>query len=202
MPSSTIKCSIIIPCYNMQDYIIRALKSIPVREDIEVILVDDHSADDSVKLITDFIESSKLRIKFLMHEENKGVSHVINNAMNLVEGEYIYQLDSDDYLYTDEFNRAMQCLDGTDVIYVRAKMNDGTLMIPDERNHNYCASWFKFIRKDFMGDFKRPINVYGGDYEQFMEILSRSHSYRHTNFVVYHYNFPREGSITWERFHD
>ena len=196
------KVSIIMPCYNMENLVIRALDSIPVREDIEVILVDDCSTDNTVNLIKEYLKTSKLNIKTIFHDKNEGVSKVINDAMNLVSGEYIYQLDSDDYLYTDEFNRSLQCLDGTDVIYVRARMNDGTLMVPDERNHNYCASWFKFIRYDFMGDYRRVTNVYGGDYEQYLELINRPHSSRHTNFVVYHYNFPREGSITWERFHD
>lgn len=200
--NSEIKLSIIIPVYNMEDYIERCLSSIPEREDIELIIVDDHSQDSSVQKIMDFAMNSSLSVTILIHSENLGVSHVINDAMGLIKGEYFYQLDSDDYLYKDEFNRSLCCLDGTDVVYVRARMNDGTLMIPNESNHNYCASWFKFIRTGFMGDYRRVINSYGGDYEQYMELIKRPHTSRHTNFVVYHYNYPRVGSITWERFHD
>lgn len=190
-----------MPCYNMEDLIIRALDSIPVRDDVEVILIDDCSTDNTVKLITDYLKTTKLNIRFVQHEENTGVSILINEAMEMVTGEYIYQLDSDDYLYTDEFNKVLDYLD-KDVVYIKARMNDGTLMSPSESNHNYCASWFKFIRKDFMGDFKRPINIYGGDYEQYMELLKRPHSFKYTDYVVYHYNHPREGSITWRRFND
>lgn len=202
LPFSTIKVSIIIPCYNIQEWIGRALNSIPQRDDIQLVIIDDCSTDKTPQIIADFLVNSTVKAEFIKFPSNQGVSRVINEAMKYCQGEYIYQLDGDDYLYTNEFNLAIDDLDGRDVVYVRARENDGTVLVPNENNHNLCASWFKFIRRDFLGDYQREINVYGGDYEQWLYILQKPHTSKNTSLIVYHYNYPRIGSITWERFHD
>lgn len=196
-----IKLSIYLPLYNLEELVKRALESIPVRDDIEVIVVDDCSTDDSLKSVLDFASTSQLDIRIFHHKMNKGASVATNTALEKCKGEYIFGFDPDDYLYTDEFIKALDFLDGTDIVYIHAQTNDGTILTTDDHNYNHCASWFKFIRREFLGNERRVFNAYGGDYEMNLALVSRNHTSRHTNLVAYHYNFPREGSVIWNLTH-
>lgn len=198
------KVSVLIPCYNLGSLITRCLESIPVRDDIEVILVNDCSTDNTLDLILDFWNRSDLNMRVKSHKVNKGVSVVMNTLFDSAEGEYVYQLDGDDYLYTEEWEKAFEYLDGTDMVYVNAKMNDGTILNKmDEFTHPYwCAGWFKFIRREYLGDERRVFNAYGGDYEMNCFLVNKAHSAVFTGLLAYHYNYPREGSIIWNLTHE
>lgn len=194
------KVSVLIPCYNLGSLITRCLESIPVRDDIEVIVVDDCSTDNTLDLVLDFWNKSDLNMRVKRHKVNKGASVVMNTLFDSAEGEYVYQMDGDDYLYTEEWEKAFKYLDGTDLVYVNARINDGTLYKPTEENHNFCAGWFHFIRREYLGDLRRVKNAYGGDLEMHMALISRPHTKHYTDLCAYHYNFPRRGSITWDLF--
>ena len=90
--------SIIIPVYNGEKYIGRAIKSI-INQDttgIEIIIIDDGSKDKSYSICEQFAKKYK-QIK-LIHSENKGVSHARNTGIKEAAGEWITFLDADDYL--------------------------------------------------------------------------------------------------------
>lgn len=98
--------SIIIPAYNMQDYIAKCLRSVmhfPKKEqngiDIECIVVNDGSKDETAKIVERYIEKDS-RIK-LLNKENGGVSDTRNKGMEVATGKYIMFLDADDYLTDD-----------------------------------------------------------------------------------------------------
>ena len=195
------KLSIYIPCYNDGDFILKALNSIPVRDDIEVILVDDGSTDNSLQIMREFKSKTKLKVRIISCDENQGISYANNIGIDSCKGEYFYLIDADDYLYTEEFNKALNELDGTDIIYVNAITNENAILKPNENNHNLCAGWFKFIRTDFINGIRRKINCYGGDYDMWLELITKPHTSKYTNYLVYHYNYPRVGSVTWKREH-
>lgn len=105
----------IIPCYNHEAFIADALLSIHEQtyKNIEIIIVDDCSKDNSVsiikKLIKKWSEEARFhRIKLIEHDENKGAHYSINEAINLGAGEYLAVLNSDD-LY--EKNRFMKLIE-------------------------------------------------------------------------------------------
>lgn len=186
--------SIIIGVYNQEELIKRCLESIPLRDDIEVIIVDDKSTDFTLWTIEEFMRHSSLNVKVLLHEKNEGCSVTYNDGLRLATGDYVYQMDSDDYLYTEEFNKVLDQLD-EDVVYLCARENDGTILTPNENNHNLCAMWFKLVKKDLLTE--RPNNAYGGDYDVTLKLLRTPHTFKYTNLVAYHYNYPRVGSIQW-----
>ena len=202
LPSSTTKLSIYIPCYNDGEFLLRALNSIPVREDIEVIVVDDGSTDNSLQVAREFKKTTKLKMRIIACDENQGISYANNIGIDSCKGEYFYLIDADDYLYTDEFNKAIDELDGTDIIYINAITNENAVLKPNEKNHNLCAGWFKFIKTDFMEGYRRKINCYGGDYEMWLALITKPHTSKYTDLLVYHYNYPRVGSVTWKREHE
>ena len=98
------KVSIIIPIYNVAQYIIECLESVynQTYKNIEVILVDDCSTDNSMEIISEYLTFDKLsNTKVIHHTHNRGISAARNTGIIYAEGEYIFFLDSDDLLRLD-----------------------------------------------------------------------------------------------------
>ena len=96
--------SINIPIYKCEKYISRCLESVvnQTYKNIEIILVNDCTLDDSVTIIEKFIQDNpQLTIELLHHNKNRGLSVVRNTGINNSKGEYIYFLDSDDDITTN-----------------------------------------------------------------------------------------------------
>lgn len=92
------KFSIIIPVYNVEDYLSECIESIIAQtfHDYEVILIDDGSVDASGKLC-DLYAKQYTQFK-VIHQENKGQSVARNEGVELAKGEYMLFVDSDDCL--------------------------------------------------------------------------------------------------------
>ena len=191
------KVSVVIPVYNQESLIERAIRSIPLRDDIEIIVVDDGSTDDTWnKLVTIGMELNDPNFIVLHNRRNMGVGYTVNRGLDIADGEYIVLLGSDDYFYTDEFLKAMEQLDGTDLVYFDLKVNDGSIFkLTEESKRNLCGST-KFMRKEFVGDTRNPDIRQGEDWFFYDELLKKNPTERFTNLLVKHYNFPRKGSLT------
>lgn len=93
--------SINIPVYKSEKYIFRCLESVKNQtyQNLEIILVNDGTPDNSVGLIEKFTqENPDLNIRLIHHKENSGLSVVRNTGIDHSKGKYIYFLDSDDYI--------------------------------------------------------------------------------------------------------
>ena len=93
--------SVIVPAYNIQDYIVRCIRSIQNQtyQNIEIIVVDDGSTDDTGAILDDLAkEDERLRI---FHKENGGSSAARNLGIDNAKGEYLAFVDSDDYIEPD-----------------------------------------------------------------------------------------------------
>ena len=97
-----IKVSIIVPFYNVENYIEKCLQSLvnQTLEDIEILLVNDGSQDTSEAIAKQFVEKYPNKIIYL-EKENGGLSDARNYAIPYAKGEYIAFLDSDDYVETN-----------------------------------------------------------------------------------------------------
>lgn len=93
--------SIIVPVYNVQNSVARCLESICAQtwKDIEVILVNDGSRDESFSICEQFREKDPRIV--LVDKSNSGVSETRNCGMSLAKGKYVQFVDSDDYLDPD-----------------------------------------------------------------------------------------------------
>lgn len=98
------KVSIIVPVYNVERYIVRSMDSLvnQTLKDIEIIVVNDGSTDNSKKLIEIYQEKYPNKIK-LVDKENGGLSDARNYGIPYAIGEYIAFLDSDDYVELDTY---------------------------------------------------------------------------------------------------
>ncbi|MDL2264966.1 glycosyltransferase [Parabacteroides sp. OttesenSCG-928-G07] len=104
----TPKVSIIIPVYNTQDFVRQAVESILQQSlsDIEIIIVNDGSTDNSLAILED-LASKDNRIQ-LYQQVNQGQAVARNLALQYASGEYIYFMDSDDFLEVDALDVCYQ----------------------------------------------------------------------------------------------
>lgn len=93
-----IKLSVVIPIYNVSSYLKMCLDSVYLQaeDNWEVILVDDGSTDDSGDICKEY--RRKYPNTFVIHKENGGLSDARNAGIKIAKGEFIYFLDSDDWL--------------------------------------------------------------------------------------------------------
>ena len=97
---TNMKLSIIVPVYNVEQYLPRCIESIVMQmhNDYELILIDDGSTDNSSSLCDNVaIEYPHLNIT-IQHQANKGLSAARNRGIEIAQGEYITFIDSDDYI--------------------------------------------------------------------------------------------------------
>ena len=129
------KVSIIIPVYNVEKYIRECLDSVinQTYRNLEIICVDDCGTDNSVKIAEEYAQKDK-RIKIIHHDRNKGLAITRNTGVKNSNGEYIFFLDSDDYLNLDiiELMVRKQKETGADVV-VSSFRNFVSEKIPNEK---------------------------------------------------------------------
>lgn len=99
------KVSVIIPVYNVENYLKECLESISRQtlREIEIICVDDGSTDNSVKVLEEYMKGEP-RITHV-HQNNGGLSQARNTGFSLARGQYVYFIDSDDLLKPEALER-------------------------------------------------------------------------------------------------
>lgn len=194
-----IKVSVIIPVFNQEELVIKAIESIPKRDDIEIIVIDDGSEDNTWQSLLNYrnTHSNYLNLILLWNEVNKGVAYTVNRGYDYAKGEYIVLLGSDDYFYTDKFEEVMQQLDGTDLVYFNLQINNGDVWrLTPENKTGLCGS-VKFMKRTFIDNTRCPEDKKSGeDWYFFRELLKKNPTEKFTDITVKHYNYPRENSLT------
>ena len=106
------KLSIVIPCYNMGDYVKEALASVlnyPKQDELEIIVVNDGSNDNGhTKAILDAYSNDNVRI---IHQENQGLGAARNNGITAANAPYIIPLDADNKLRHGYISKGISILD-------------------------------------------------------------------------------------------
>ena len=173
-----VEISVILPVYNSENYIKECLDSLLSQtfKDIEILCIDDGSTDGSLNILKD-IEKTDSRITVIT-QENMGVAKTRNNGLNLVKGNYVYFMDSDDCLDKNAFkklhdnitsNRSDFCI--MKVIFVngseeykfpafdidkefdKVNFNDFTFTYKDVKSHvlnDLFAPWLKLYSAEFL----------------------------------------------------
>lgn len=213
--------SIIIPVYNTKQYIVRCLNSIlsQMQNDIELIIVDDGSTDGSSKIIDEIAIRWQSVIK-VIHKENGGQSEARNIGIEKSEGEYLFFVDSDDYLVDDimselmtELNKDADIVEFGFNVYRRNKIQKRHLPIPTDKNidgYNYLLAsmktveyeWFPwkyvFKRSLFLeSGYSFPQGKYYEDVYLVPRLLLCAHNIRSLETCVYNYMLGREDATTF-----
>ncbi|MDR2341645.1 MAG: glycosyltransferase family 2 protein, partial [Campylobacteraceae bacterium] len=167
--------SIIVPTFNVQNYVVKALDSIFMQDydNFEVIIVDDTSTDGTVQKIEEYIachqENNSRRIKFIKCEVNGGPSVVREEGLKLAENEWILFLDGDDWYNKELFQKLNEVIQNNPDIKIiefnfdfidecmqskkTAYRNRGVSGIRKSAEENIMtvtAVWNKCFKKDFL----------------------------------------------------
>lgn len=135
------KAAIIIPAYNVERYVHRAIESCinQTASDIEIIIIDDGSTDGTASVIKKYAEQDS-RIVFRT-KQNEGVSAARNDAIDLATADYLLFLDADDWLEHNAVERLLAHVQSDRLLLVCAERNhvhqekDGTLKVEYEGDH-------------------------------------------------------------------
>lgn len=134
--------SIIIPHYNIPDLLERCLESIPSREDIQVIVVDDCSSAECVTKIKSELEPKFSNFQFVYQNQNGGGGKCRNKGLSLAKGKWLLFADSDDF-FSDDLSFILDKystgeFDEYDIIYFRVGcvLSENTSIPSSERDFN------------------------------------------------------------------
>lgn len=118
------KVSVVVPVYNTQKYLEKCLDSLVYQtlDDIEIIVVNDGSPDESQKIIDRYVQAYPNKVRAYI-KENGGLSDARNYGIKKASGEYIGFVDSDDYVNLDMYEN----------MYKKAKEEDFDMVVCDIR---------------------------------------------------------------------
>ena len=181
------KVSVIIPIYNAEKYLRKTLDSIIVQtyKDIEIVLVDDCSDDDSANIIKEYIQKYP-EIVYFLQETNQGAGAARNKALELATGQYVAFLDSDDIWYPNKVAKQLELMKKRNCpfSYTAIEMIDeNDNLLKNKRNiketcdykyllHNtIIATSSVIIDRTILGDFRMPLRRGGQDYATWLMLL-------------------------------
>ena len=223
---SLIKFSIIIPVYNISNYISECVNSVLKQsfKDYEIILVNDGSIDDSFNICLNY--SKKYKNVRLINQQNGGLSSARNAGINQAEGDYLLFLDGDDFWRDDDFLENLNCIietnspdtiifpysyyygkdrikeyefDLSEVSSSSNKFSDDLYLLIDNGIW-YPSACNKCIRRDIVAinNISFPLNMTSEDVKWCFELSQHIASYYIYNKGVYMYRQNREGSISYK----
>lgn len=134
------KVSIVMGIYNCERYLAESIESIlkQTYKDWELIMCDDGSVDNTVKIASDYVNKYPNKIKLLINEKNMGLNYTLNKCIENAKGEYIARQDGDDISLPTRLEKEMKFLtDNPEYSLVSSNM-----IFFDEkgdwgRSHNY-----------------------------------------------------------------
>lgn len=154
------KVSVIVPVYNVEDYLGRCLDSLinQTFRDYEIICINDCSPDNSADVLRNYQFEYPDLIKVYQNEENMGLGKTREKALTFAKGEYILFIDSDDYVKNDYISSYAKVLeDGDyDIIiggYIRDASGKKTTHLPSNSvwsTVTYPMAWAKLFKKSFI----------------------------------------------------
>ena len=130
--------SVIVPTYNVERYVEDCIDSL-IRQtypNIEIIVIDDGSKDATVYLLNQY----KDKIQLIAHDNNKGQGARRNEGIKLAKGQYIYFVDSDDWIEPETIEKLVKQAEETDVELVRFNgyvFHEGDITLLDEGNYDF-----------------------------------------------------------------
>ena len=210
------KISVIVPIYNVEQYLDQCIDSIVNQEykNLEIILVDDGSPD-SCPSICDKWEKKDKRIK-VIHKTNGGLSDARNVGIEIATGEYIGFVDSDDYIKKTMYASLLETCQKYKAKIAccgRILFNDtnelGEKFTSQERIYNSeqalklsligecvdVAAWDKLYDKTLFDNIRFPVGENNEDTAIYYKLIDQSGNIAHTGTSEYYYRC-RSGSIT------
>ena len=206
------KVSIIVPVYNVESYLDKCLNSLvnQTLKDIEIIVINDGSTDNSQKIIDKY--SKKYKNIINIAKENGGVSEARNLGLEKASGEYIGFLDSDDWIEPDMYELMYQkaktenfdivacdtqAIYNDKKVYISSNIKEDNVSNKELMIDAYAVIWNKIYKKEILKGIK--FNK-GMNFCEDVEFLYMVYSKVKTIGVIkepLHNYLQREGSLTY-----
>lgn len=191
------KLTIVIVCFNGENYIDETLNSLVSQtySDYEVVVVDGVSSDNSLKKFEKF--RGKIKNLKIISEPDKGIYDAMNKGVKLANGEYIYFLNLGDRLF-DEFvlERMVEEFSSNKVFYYgNAMFGDRIRKFPKRLNDLFFLMEFMvchqtiFAKRESLLNF--PFNLefkYCADRDWIVNILKNGATYKHIDYIIAYYD--------------
>lgn len=200
------KLSIIIPTYNVEEYIEECLKSIlpQLTDECQLIIIDDHSTDNTVPKIIEMINynfEDENKYKFYINIKNEGVSASRNKGLNIADGEYIAFLDSDDMVKPNYIKNILESIkskkDYYKVSWERFNIEPNTFFAKHLPDWN-CAVWSRLFKKETIKfNFDETMKKYE-DAKFLQQNITDNMSCGYIDEPIYKYRGGRIGSLSNE----
>lgn len=220
------KVSLIIPIYNVEEVIERAIVSAVTQDysDLEFVLVDDGVQDRSYEIAREVVERYGVedRTKFIIHSENRGVSEARNSGLDAASGEYVFFLDNDDELASNDVisylasfvaedqkspdlisGNFYRVIDGepaeTLAFSSRDYTNNADIFKAFSQMIFWHTAWGKLIRRDFLitHNIRFKPGIYHEDDLWFFDIARHANSILVKAKIIYNF-WLRNNSITFK----
>lgn len=213
--------SVIVPVYNVEKYLGRCVDSIinQTYTNLEIILVDDGSTDDSRKICDEYAEKDG-RIK-VIHKSNGGQGSARNMALDIAKGQYIGFVDSDDWLEPDMYEYLYHAIKDNfaDISVCGTYRTKNSMVIPSYTSKTIqvmdtletlksfydgklfqVAVWDKLYQRELWDEIRFP-NIFREDIFVTFKVLAKSKKTVHIGAAKYNY-FIRNNSSEHQNYSD
>lgn len=214
----TILVSIIIPVYNVKNYLDRCITSVlnQTERNFELILVDDGSTDGS-SIICDKYASTDNRVQ-IIHQTNKGRCIARNNGLNIAKGEWIFFLDSDDWIEKDFIHTMINVYKQTGSMIITCKSQtwyeekkalssndtnnittlniDGIVKSLITQDVVRFELWDKLIKRELLNDVRFIKGQLSEEVHIDRIIFLKTNSLSHIDKTLHNYRAQRPGNTT------
>lgn len=215
--------SIIVPCYNGENFISKALESVYIQtfKDWECVIVDDGSTDNSKTEISSWLKKDN-RFNYV-YQKNKGLSGARNKGISEAKGDFVYFLDSDDLLDIDALQNLFNLMGSdVDIVFgknaitigqnriVKSEMDHAPRKLTVHTNDSksllalvieeplICVAWNRLYRLSFLKQHSLLFTpeLLHEDELWFFETLFYAKGIVLNDKITYYYNVSNENSIT------
>lgn len=209
--------SVIIPIYNVEKYLRACVDSVlgQTYQDLQIILVDDGSTDQSGKLCDVYAQKDE-RVK-VIHQANSGPSAARNNGIRHARGKYIIFVDADDQLFPLSLQYMVDCIakTGAEIVFggyldrspygefeiyeFNSEVDTKDKLITAVTSGTGGVLWAKLFRKDIIAENRIQLNNevhFSEDMLFVLEYIQHVHQWANVPIPVYLYNRLNESSLT------
>ena len=203
MTESPEKVSIVLPTYNGAKYLRQSIESClnQTYKDIELIIVDDASMDETSEIIKSYQDQ---RIKYIRHNKNKRLPHALNTGFSSANGEYLTWTSDDNYYAEDAIESMVALLQinkKIDFVYANyyAINEDGAVLQPvsvgpskNLKEGNCIGPCILYRRKvyEVLGGYN-PDAFLAEDYEYWIRVFKRFRMKKLDEFIYWHRLHPQ-----------
>lgn len=199
---AAMKLSVIIPVYRVEATLNRCLESVLAQnvEDMEVILVDDGSPDNSPVMCDEWAVKD-VRI-CVIHKINGGLSDARNAGLDIAKGEYVTFVDSDDYLLPDTYGPLLNMIGTCDIIEFSVAdrlalqdccYDDMSKYWLESQAYSHAYAWNKIYRRSLFDGIYFPKGEIFEDVIMLPKLLRQAQRVMTTSKGFYCYTFNKQG---------